>query len=439
MLSEVLLRGARSCVRRVEGGPLTRRLRLLLLALMILPGSTALAEARRPLQWQDGPVEALLQGPVRVANEAGRAGMAPALGATRGPSRGLAGGLDLPPFGRMSVEAGPGVNLNFFDLDKDCEREPFGVLASYHLPGVRAEVSAQLIELRARGSESIGVGIFHLRAPVPSVEGVVGTGTLVDSTGGRLHPRIQQNLQMLLADVQASGFRQLLLRFHPQAENDAARWANFSEDLFQENWNLIVSVMPLLEALDMDWRVDLMVEGMPRSRFYSVFGQLVVLPTDPDNEPWSRYANRLWQNYVSRFDPARSVGFSILADPDPDRLRARLEHTSFVYRLPGGERIYPGAFAFDFYGRSGVDEGAMYRQSVDRLQRLGLGGIPLLIAETWYNDREALASLYAAMRETGTRPLYVLHWPADRRFLDCSPDVNVHPPVEIDQLLRFGF
>lgn len=400
----------------------------------------AAAQPMRPAAWPNGNPELVIEGPASVANPAGRRGLAPALSAPRGPSLGHGGGLETGPAPRLSIEARPGVNLGFFDLGPNCDREPFGVLANLHKPGVRQRVTDILVELRARGSESIAVGIYHFRAPGPAdADGVWPGSAILDSTGGNLHPRMRQNLADLLADIRAAGFAQLLVRYHPQGGNDVAQWTQYDESIFEENWNLIANLMPIIEGGGLDYRVDLMTEGMPRARFVNVFGQVVFFPTDPDNEPWSRYANRLWQNYVSRFDPQRSVGFSSISDPDPNRLRARLEHTSYVYRLPGGERIYPGAFAFSIYAWPGADEGDLYERIVDRLRRIGLGDVPLIIAESYYNDREGMARLAAVAREQQAPPLYVLQWPVDRSNKACSSHVNVAFPVEIDQALRFGF
>ncbi len=412
---------------------------LLCSALLALPLSLQ-AQPLRPVQWPNGNPDLILDGPAGIANAEGRRGLAPALRALRGPSRGIATGLEQGGVLRVSSEARPGVNLGFFDLGPNCDREPFGVLANLHKPGVRQRVTDILVELRARGSESIAVGIYHFRAPGPAdADGVWPGSAILDSTGGDLHPRMRQNLADLLADIHAAGFAQLLVRFHPQGGNDVAQWVSYDESRFEENWNLIANLMPIIEGSGLDYRVDLMTEGMPRARFVNVLGQTVFLPTEPDNEPWSRYANRMWQNYVSRFDPQRSVGFSLISDPDPDRLRARLEHTSYVYRLPGGERVYPGAFAFSIYRWPEADEGELYGRIVDRLRRIGLGEVPLIVAESYYNDREGMARLAAVAREQQAPPLYVLHWPVSRDDKSCSPDVNVAFPVEIDQALRFGF
>lgn len=407
---------------------------------MLLAAATAAqAETIRWELWDEGSGDQTVSAPVNPPLRGGPLGAAFNINRPRGERLGLAGGLADAPFGRLSIEAGPGINFNWYDLGENCARDAFSVLSKLHQPGVRERVLQQLIEQRARGAESIAIGVYHFRAPGPTIDGVWDNGTLLDSAGGDLHPRIRQNLADFLADIRDAGFAQLLLRFHPQGGNDPARWSSFDSEMFEENWNLIANVVPIVAASGLDWRVDLMTEGMPRARFARVLGQLLLFPTEPDNEAWSRYANRLWQNYVSVFGPERSVGFSSISDSDPDRLRARIEHTAYVYRMNGGERIYPGALAFDIYGRDGVDEGELYRRIVDRLRRIGLGDMPLIIAETFYNDRQALGLLAAAMRETETRPLYLLHWPVDRRLQACSPDVNVREPFAIDQLLRFGF
>lgn len=411
----------------------------LCLALLAAP-QRAQAQPFRPGPWTEGERALVFDGPAEPADPGGQRGMAPSLRVPRGPSLGLAGGLEQGGVERLSREARPGVNLGFYDLGPNCDREPFGVLANLHKPGVRQRVTDILVELRARGSEAIAVGIYHFRAPGPADADGVWAGTpILDSSGGNLHPRMRQNLADLLSDIRAAGFAQLLVRYHPQGGNDVAQWTRYDESLFEENWNLIVNLMPIIEGSGLDYRIDLMTEGMPRARFVNVLGQTLFFPNEPDNEPWSRYANRLWQNYVSRFDPRRSVGFSSISDPDPDRLRARLEHTSYVYRLPGGERVYPGAFAFSIYRWPGADEGDLYARIVDRLRRIGLGEVPLIVAESYYNDREGMARLAAAAREQQAPPLYVLHWPVRRDDKACSAHVNVAFPVEIDQALRFGF
>src|SRR5690606_33949811 len=111
--------------------------------------------------------------------------------------RGIGGGVVSPLREPVALLGRAGANHHWYRLGEDCEREPYGIVANLHRPGVRNQVLWQLIEMRAAGSDHIGLGVFHLRADA-AVNGVQG-GTLLDSTGGDLHPQMRENLANLLA------------------------------------------------------------------------------------------------------------------------------------------------------------------------------------------------------------------------------------------------
>jgi hypothetical protein len=352
--------------------------------------------------------------------------------------RGIGGGVVAPLRLPVAQTGNAGSNHHWYFLGEGCEREPYGIVANLHRPGVRSLVLSQLIEMRAAGSDHIGLGVFHLRADA-AVDGVQG-GTLLDSTGGDLHPQMRLNLANLLADVRDAGFREVLFRFFIQGQNDPRFWSSWREDLFEENWNLIVNLMPILEDSGIEYRVDLMVEGLPRARTLSVFGEDFVIRDEPANSHWTRYANRMWQNYVSQFGPERSVGFSSLTDADPLRMRARVEHMTEVYRLAGGERVFPPVLALDIYGGGEVDEYTLLGRYLDEMTRDGRRATPLIIAESFHNDRTAARGMSRALRQRREWPLlYLLQWPVERDRQDCSTDVTVVPPTAIDEYLQMGF
>lgn len=70
----------------------------------------------------------------------------------------------------------------------------------------------------------------------------------MDSTGGNLSSRHRNNLQGLLATAESIGFTELMVGFFPIGPNDPTQWTAWSEDLYQENWNLIVNLRPLISA-----------------------------------------------------------------------------------------------------------------------------------------------------------------------------------------------
>ena len=363
------------------------------------------------------------------------------------PAFALADTLFVSGFQNAPLARG-GSNFLWFDVDRvpphaadpaqACidARDPYGVLANYHRAGVRTTVRGQLQAMRAAGQQRIATGIVHLRAPSgQAFEGSYG-GTLIDSTGGALHPRIRDNLVQLLGDIRDAGFAELLFRYFPQGANTPIWWSSFDESLFEENWQLIRSVEPLLQASGIAYRTDLMVEGMPRARYWSALGQYYIDDESPDNSAWSEYARRLWRNYVAQFGHERSIGFSFVSDSHPVRTKARVRHIRYVYKLADGSMRYPSLFAVDIYGGSGTSEGTIFERHHYAMGDLGRHE-PWIVAESYYNDAAAADDLLAAMDATGRRVQYFLQWPLDRSIDDWG--VNVAPPADYRAWLRRGF
>jgi hypothetical protein len=326
-----------------------------------------------------------------------------------------------------------GSNLVWHDL-QGCEREPFGVIANYHEPGIRARVRSQLAQMREQGQERVSIGLFHLRG-TPDLAGRIN-GTLLDSSGGQLHPRQRANLVALLADVREAGFASFLFRYHPQGGNDPRGWDDFDADRFEENAALIESIEPLLQAAGMPHGTDLMVEGMPRARIVEFAGNRIIRPDEPAREPWSRYARELWARFVQGFGTASTVGFSFVSDTDDVRIDARAEHVPYVYTVDGLLTL-PVALAFDLYGTAERDEGWIFERHHAHLADEGVASTPFVVAEAYYDDAVAASSLGDAMKATGRPVLFLTQWPL-RRGAACA-DVDVAPPVDYRSWRNHGF
>lgn len=326
-----------------------------------------------------------------------------------------------------------GSNLVWHDL-QGCEREPFGVIANYHEPGIRTRVQGQLARMRANGQQRVSIGLFHLRG-TPDAAGRIN-GTILDSSGGRLHPMQVANLAALLADVREAGFASFLFRYHPQGGNDPRTWNDFDADRFEENAALIESLEPLLQAAGIPHGTDLMVEGMPRARIVEFAGNRIILPDEPAREPWSRYARELWARYVAGFGTAATVGFSFVSDTDDVRIDARAEHVPHVYTVDGMLTL-PVAMAFDLYGTPERDEGWIFTRHHVHLADEGLASTPWVIAEAWYDDAAAAGWLGDAIKATGRPVLFLTQWPL-RRGAACA-DVDVAPPVDYGHWRNAGF
>jgi hypothetical protein len=82
---------------------------------------------------------------------------------------------------------------------------------------------------------------------------------------------------------------------------------------------------------------------------------------------------------------------------------------------------YPPALDIHFYDRSGARVRAVHAE----LTRLGLGAIPWIIGETFYDDPAGVTELLSAVSRERARVLYILQWPLTRKRT-CQ-DVEVVP------------
>ena len=173
----------------------------------------------------------------------------------------------------LGVNGLGGSNYGWYRID-GCSREPYGVIANYHVPGVRDTVRQQLVSMYAAGQRRLRVPIFHARG--------LDSGTIMNSQGGNLSEVNRANLSSFLADVKSTGYVELMFSMHPQSLNDPPTWTSWNEDYYQENWNLIVNLRPIFASVGLLYRIDLLNEGIPTSK------QTML----------RRYSQRLWTDYT---------------------------------------------------------------------------------------------------------------------------------------------
>ena len=323
-----------------------------------------------------------------------------------------------------------GSNYLWHDLGRACDREPYGLGASYHLSsgggGVRARAQAQLAQMYANGMRRLSLGMYFGHG--------MQTGTVIDVSDPAQVAQALYNIDALLADVKAAGFEEILFRFFPVGTINPS-YSSFDADLIDEYWALIQNVRPLLVVSGLPYKIDLMVEGAPRHKS-------TPLPSSwkyPVNEKWSRAVRTLWQRYKGNYDIGDSIGFSFLTDADPDRLRARVRHMRYVY-----EGDYPEVFAADLYADGDVRETdkfiALHRAMVeeDASGSRGWKNASWIIAEAFYDDPFAAAGLSAAIASTRRTVRYLTQWPLDRAGPVCD-DVNVAPAYVWDVFGSYRF
>ena len=308
-------------------------------------------------------------------------------------------------FAVVTALAPGGSNFDWFQVDHptpaQCIREPYGVIANFHVPGARAQMEAELDQMIASGQRRLRIGIFHGRG--------YNTGTVMDSTGGDLSPQNRANLLALLRAVKAAGFTEVEIAFHP--EGPAIReWTHWNQSLFEENWNTIRNLRPLIRSAHLPYRIDLSNEAIPAP------GQSLML----------EYSRRLWARYVRAFGRADTLGFSVIGDP---------VHVGQMKAVYGSKP--PAVFDIHFYdGTSGMTEAQQFAASDRLMRRQGLNQ-PWVIGEAFYDDPLTAAGLASAIRGT-TRPIYYLtQWPLTRGA-PCA-DTDVSAPTAFDAYAAAGF
>lgn len=312
----------------------------------------------------------------------------PAGGGTRGP------GLGAP--------AGGGSNYFTYQVDADCEREPYGVVNSYDkAPGL---IQRQLDQMRQAGQKRLRIPVYHHRGQ--------DSGTVMDSTGGRLDASNVRNLTALLAAVKSAGFEAVEVGFFPQDANDPTQWTAFDHGLYEENWKVVRQVRSIVVRSGLAYTLDLLNEGAPPA----------------GKEVWLRYDKRLWEDYRRTFGTGDTVGFSMTV--------------WIAGRVPQMPEIYgttpPSVLEIHLYGQEGGN-GSEYEQFMAAdaaLDKIGYEQ-PLIVGEAYYDDAEAAEGIRRAVVDAQRPVRHLTQWPVLRG--GKCPAADVAPPAAYDAYAAAGF
>jgi len=294
-----------------------------------------------------------------------------------------------------------GSNYAWYQLDPNCVRGPYGVIANYDTAA--PEIDRQLEAMYRNGQRRLRIPIYHGRR--------IGGGTNMESTGGDLSPRCRENLRRLLATIRRIGFSEILVGFFPQGWNNPARWTVFEPDLYDENWQVIRNLRPIIASARIRYRIDLANEASPNPR------QPIVL----------EYCQRLWNRYTAAFGTHDTIGFSII--PSDDRfqmLTTVYGHSTFGSHGP------PAVLDLHFY----KDVGARFESARAILRAAGYRQ-PWIVGESYYNDAAEAVGLRQAMRATRQKVLFLLQWPLSADA--ACRDVSLTPPSDFSSYIAQGF
>ncbi|WP_432119784.1 hypothetical protein [Streptomyces sp. bgisy032] len=306
---------------------------------------------------------------------------------------------------RQTAPAAPargGSNYFTHQVDADCEREPYGVVNSYDkAPDV---IERQVTQMARAGQKRLRIPVYHHRGQ--------DSGTVMDSTGGRLDAANVRNLSALLRTVKSAGFEAVEVGFFPQDANDPTGWAAFDQGLYEENWGIVRQVRSVVARSGLAYTLDLLNEGAPPA------GERV----------WLRYAKTLWQDYRRSFGVADTVGFSMTV--------------WIAGRVPQLPEVYgdspPPVLEIHLYGQPGEngDEYQQFMAADEALDEIGYRQ-PVIVGETYYDDAVAADGIRRAVADARRPVLHLTQWPILRRA-KC-PAADVAPPVAYDAYAAAGF
>ena len=310
-----------------------------------------------------------------------------------------------------------GSNYAWYKVEgASCIREPYGVIANFNTQS--SVIKQQLAAMRANGQQRLRIPIFYGHN--------LNTGTVMNSTGGNLSAQNRKNLADFLKAVKNAGFVEIIVSFFPTGDyNDPAAWLSYKEENYQENWNVVFNVRPIIAASGMLYRIDLHNEAIPTS------SQTALL----------QYTQHLWNDYVYSYGKNDTVGFSINTDTTQDRL----DQLSIVY----GDSIYgnhgaPYLFDLHIYGlepKTQKNTFQIFQNAYNKIHPY-FPGQGWIIGETSYNDFEEAQDLNLAITATGQIVFYVAQWPLTTSTFAQQPPTNCRDveliPTSYDNYLSSG-
>lgn len=271
----------------------------------------------------------------------------------------------------------------------NCSREPYGVIANYNSNS--SVINQQLGLMYQNGQRRLRIPIFHGRG--------LNTGTVMDSTGGNLSLQNRQNLTNFLTAVKNAGFAEIEVAFFPTGPNSPANWTQYSEDYYQENWNVIYNLHSIIASAGIPYRIDLLNEGAPAT-----------------NQPaLLQYAQHLWNDYNFVFGKNDTLGFSVIPTTD------RLQNMPAVYgNSQYGNHGTPYLYDMHFY-----DHSAASFVNAANIMKAKFPPAGWILGEAYYNDPAQADALNQGIAQTGQTVFYLTQWPLS--YGSTCSDVDVVP------------
>jgi hypothetical protein len=207
-----------------------------------------------------------------------------------------------------------GVTYTHTSVPSDCFLKG-GLVATYHMHGVRATARAQLAAMRAAGVDAIRILLWNQTDATPNPWGAVSSG------GGTIQEPYRSNLARYVHDVRDAGFKSLIVEYSPQWENNPIGSyespGNWKPAKFDENWGFIRESRQVVKqaAGTMETWFDPLSEGAPSSyQPPEIVSRL------------EKYIADMYRRYNAAFGK-RDLIFTVIGKgPDPAGTTDRFQH-----------------------------------------------------------------------------------------------------------------
>lgn len=292
-----------------------------------------------------------------------------------------------------------GSNLGWYNVGipngANC-RQNYGIIPNYDEPGVRYLVQSQLQAMYSAGQRRLRIPLYHRRS--------YSDRTVMGSAGGDLSRQDRVNFANFLVDIKNAGFVEMEVSFHPVGENDPVQWDSrglpWQEGYYQENWNLIVNLRPIIASSGIHYRIDLLNEGAPANNMPRL----------------AQYVERLWTDYNVVFGKSDTIGFSISAGSSGTQ-----RYDNMVRHMNSTGHGLPYLWGVHVY-----DNPKANLERLSNHQAVRADYRSWVIGETYYDDANTKAAFDQA-RLGGRAVWHVYQWPLTPARL-CA-DVDVAPPI----------
>jgi hypothetical protein len=217
-------------------------------------------------------------------------------------------------------------------------------------------------------------------------------GSITNSRGGTLSPQISANLRNLLMDLKETKdsfglpcFNEVFFRFAPWSVSTALSWGDqWNESMYLENRRFIFSTRAIVEDLLGTTSIKRTYDLGAEEGGLTDVGQMKI------------YGKRLWQDYISNYGDSDTYGYSVAVFEN--RGWRLLEIFDQV-----GKR--PQQYALDVYSIQGFED------VLSELKANGESQKPIVIQETFYNDRAFVEKIFEAANKYGFRIRTIMQWP----------------------------